>query len=90
MVENIVGKPGYHIASINKGELGEISKISEELAELQDARDQGVRIMELVEMSDLVGSLSAYMEKYHSGYTLDDLVKMHQVTARAFRNGKRS
>lgn len=30
-------KPGYHIAIIEKGKLGEISKIQEELDEMKDA-----------------------------------------------------
>ncbi len=81
--------PGYHLADIEKGELGEISKIREELEELTDAVQQGVRVMELVELSDLIGAIEAYVEKHHPGYTLNDLRAMQAVTARAFNNGRR-
>lgn len=82
-------EPGYHLAVIEKGILGELSKIEEELAELKDARAQGVRIMELVELSDLIGAVEAYLEKNHPDTTIIDLMKMSDVTKRAFRNGRR-
>lgn len=47
----------YHLQSIHSGEYGEISKIEEELLELKDAKQQGVRIMELNELSDLLGAI---------------------------------
>lgn len=144
---------GYHIKEIQKGQLGEQSKIYEEALELQDAIEQDCRIMQLVEMSDLVGaveyfaikhdvldienfknllnsltyarvdfdnseighllqtiekypedkdsitlenwmskillSLHYFLNKYHSGYTLEDLYKMSKITERAFVNGRR-
>jgi hypothetical protein len=80
---------GYHLAEITKGELGEISKIEEEVAELRDAAQQGVRVMELVELSDLVGAIESYLERHHSGYTIADLLAMAEVTKRAFLNGCR-
>lgn len=82
--------PGYHLADISKGELGEITKIREELDELIDAEAQGVRVMALVEMSDLIGALRAYLNRHHPGFTVSDLEKMSRVTERAFRNGHRS
>lgn len=82
-------EPGYHIAKITRGELGEASKIAEETAEFMDAHAQGVRIMELVELSDLLGAVEAYMLKYHVGYNLTDLIRMKNVTKRAFENGHR-
>lgn len=82
-------KPGYHITEISKGELGEISKLEEELAELRDAAQQNVRIMELVELSDLMGAVEAYLDRHHPGYTISDLLAMSEVTKRAFRNGRR-
>lgn len=82
--------PGYHLADIPKGKLGEISKIREELDELIDAEAQGVRIMALVELSDLVGALRAYLSRYYPGFTVSDLERMSHVTERAFRNGHRS
>jgi hypothetical protein len=83
-------KPGYHTRPITKGILGEPSKIAEEHDEFQDAVAQGVKIMALVELSDLVGAIHAYLATHHPGVTLDDLNAMHYVTERAFRNGRRS
>lgn len=82
--------PGYHLRPILKGRLGEISKIEEEVAELRDAREQDVKIMELVELSDLIGAIKAYLSERHPGTTLDDLLAMHAVTERAFVNGHRT
>lgn len=82
--------PGYHLADIPRGKLGELSKIEEEVAELRDANTQGVKIMELVELSDLIGAVRCYLSEHHPDTTLDDLVKMSDVTARAFHNGHRT
>lgn len=82
-------KPGYHIRPIAKGTLGEISKILEEVTELQDAKDQGVKIMELVELSDIYGALELYLKKNHPDITMQDLAQMSAITQRAFKNGKR-
>ncbi len=84
-----VQDPGYHTVQIPKGELGELSKIHEELLELADAAAQGVKIMELVELSDLLGAIDAYLATHHPGTTIDDLAAMSAVTARAFRAGRR-
>lgn len=81
--------PGYHLVDIPKGELGELSKIEEEVAELRDAEAQGCRIMELVELSDLIGAIDLYLEKRFPGIGLHDLMKMSSITARAFQNGHR-
>lgn len=86
----LVESPGYHIRAIAKGELGEASKILEEAFELADAAEQGVAVMELVELSDLVGAVRAYLSKHHPSITLEDLVKMADVTERAFKSGRRS
>lgn len=80
---------GYHLDSIEKGVNGESSKIQEELDELKDAEKQGVTVMQLVELSDLIGSIELYLEKHFPYVTLDDLIKMKDVTKRAFINGKR-
>lgn len=82
-------KPGYHTKPIAKGVLGEPSKIAEEHEEFQDAVAQGVKIMALVELSDLVGAIRAYLTEHHPGMTLDDLDAMRHVTERAFKNGRR-
>lgn len=80
---------GYHIRNIKKGSIGEISKIQEELEELLDAKEQGSKIMELVELSDLIGAVELYLEKYHPDIDIQDLIKMSNITKRAFKNGHR-
>ena len=82
--------PGYHVKSIKKHDFGTVEKIFEEYEELIDAKAQGVKIMELVELSDIVGAIEGYVEKAHPGITLADLVEMSSVTKRAFLNGHRS
>jgi len=83
-------KPGYHLHEIPKGEIGESSKLLEEVLELQDAEEQGAVVMALVELSDLVGAITLYLEKHHPTTTLDDLRTMARITRRAFENGRRS
>lgn len=82
--------PGYHIVPIKKGEIGELSKIQEEVDELRDAHEQQSKIMELVELSDLVGAIKLYLHKYHPSTTLGDLDTMARITERAFTNGART
>lgn len=82
-------KPGYHIATIEKGKLGEVSKIREECEEAVDAEAQGCAIMLLVELSDLYGAMRAYLETHHPSVTMADLENMNEITKRAFRNGRR-
>lgn len=82
-------KPGYHVTEIPRGVLGEPSKIAEEHAEFQDAVSQGIKIMALVELSDMVGAIKAYLVNHHPGVTLDDLESMELITRRAFINGRR-
>ena len=81
--------PGYHVTHIRKGVLGELSKIREELDELEDAAGQGIKIMELCELSDLVGAIRLYLCKHHPGISFDDLFKMSRATERAFEVGER-
>lgn len=83
------GKIGYHLKEIPKGLIGEVSKILEEAEELQDAHTQGVKIMCLVEMSDLYGALDLYRESYHPEVSHGDLGHMYSITRRAFENGRR-
>ncbi len=45
--------------------------------------------MALVELSDLLGAIGAYLKKYHPSITMDDLAKMREITERAFINGRR-
>jgi phosphoribosyl-ATP pyrophosphohydrolase len=84
-----LAEPGYHLRSIRKGVVGEPSKIFEEAEEFMDAVRQNVDVMALVELSDLVGAIELYLEKYHSSMSLADLKAMSDVTQRAFKNGRR-
>ncbi len=84
-----IQNPGYHINRIEKGVLGEASKIKEEMDEFLDSIDQDARIMQLVELSDMVGAITAYLEKYFPGMALPDLVTMDRITHRAFVNRHR-
>lgn len=87
---HVVENPGYHLREIPRGELGEGSKIQEEVSEFLDAIEQGSRVMELVELSDMLGATQAYLDKHHPGYTLDDLRTFCGITKRAFASGRRA
>jgi hypothetical protein len=78
---------GYHVATIVKGTLGEDSKIREEYEEFRDSLNQNNPLMAVFELSDLIGAIEAYAAKYN--FTLDDLIKMKNTTARAFKDGTR-
>lgn len=81
--------PGYHLHPIERGVYGETSKILEEALELRDAEIQGVKIMALNEVADLLGAIKGYLDRHHPGVTLEDAMKMAFVTARAFKAGHR-
>jgi phosphoribosyl-ATP pyrophosphohydrolase len=81
---------GYHSVEIPKGILGEPSKILEETLEFIDACKQDASIMGLVELSDLYGSIRAYLAKYHPTITMQDLETMSSLTERAFKDGRRT
>jgi len=85
-----VANPGYHLKEIPRGEVGELSKVYEEILEALDAEAQGATVMALVELSDLVGALKAYLAKHHPSITLEDLEAFSSITARAFTSGRRS
>lgn len=78
---------GYHKSNISKGTLGEASKITEEYLEFMDAVEQGSKVMELVELSDLIGATEEYLKKYN--LTIQDLIGFSDITKRAFKNGAR-
>ena len=84
-----MNKPGYHINSITKGVVGELSKIYEEVDEIKDAEEQGVDVMILLELSDLIGAIKCYLAKHHSSIHMTDLIKMSDITERAFKNEHR-
>lgn len=79
---------GYHVTHITKGLFGEASKIEEEFQEWKAAINQEVKVLELVELSDLIGAIEGYVVNKFS-MTLDDLVKMKNLTAKAFLDGTR-
>lgn len=78
----------YHLREIEKGILGEYSKIREEFEEFQDAFEQDSPVLELCELSDLIGAIEAYTLKYYN-IKLCDLIEMKDATKRAFESGKR-
>lgn len=78
----------YHLKTIPKGVLGEFSKIEEEFLEAQDAFEQKNPVMTLVELSDLLGAIEAYVATFRM--TLQDLIVMKEATTRAFNSGHRS
>lgn len=83
-------KIGYHKAKISKGTFGQADKIKEECEEFMDAVDQNIKIMELAELSDMVGAIMGYLEENHPTVYLSDLTEMACVTHRAFKNGHRN
>ena len=54
---------GYHTRKIKKGMLGTSAKIREEYEEFVDAVQQGNVVMQLIELSDLLGAVDAYVKK---------------------------
>lgn len=83
-------KVGYHVMKIRRGVFGESSKIREELEEFLDAESQGAKLMELQELSDMIGAIQGYLENKHPGTKLQDLIRMAQITDRAFKSGERN
>lgn len=79
---------GYHKKEIQKGVLGEFSKIKEEFDELSDAFEQGDRILQLCELTDLIGAIESYSESKFN-MTLADLIAFSNKTKSAFDEKKR-
>jgi len=79
----------YHLSKITKGTIGELSKVYEEIEEVRDAEVQGIDIMVLCELSDVLGAIECYLEKHHPSIDIQDLKKMSDVTKRAFASGRR-
>lgn len=78
---------GYHKSDIPRGVFGGFSKINEEFLEAKDALDQGVHLMAILELSDLLGAIEGYVKNFN--LSLDDLIRMKNVTHRAFNDGTR-
>lgn len=79
---------GYHLNPIPKGNLGHFSKIEEEYSEFRDAVIQSNPVLELVELTDLIGAIESYTKlKYN--INLEQLIKMTRCTQSAFKEGHR-
>jgi len=79
---------GYHNREIKKGVLGEFSKIQEEFDELSDAIEQNDKVLQLCELTDLIGAIEEYsLGKFN--ITLDDLITFSNKTKSAFKENKR-
>jgi hypothetical protein len=83
---------GYHDKRINKGLVGETSKIQEELEELLDMESQRPKnkLGMLIELSDMVGAIKAFLARHHPTLSLADLEAMADRTASAFKEGSRA
>lgn len=78
---------GYHKNKIEKGEFGKFSKIKEEFQEFEDAVAQRDIILQLCELTDMIGAIEAYISPM--GIDLEDLKKFSDKTKEAFKEGKR-
>lgn len=63
----------FHVGKIRVGTYGELSKIQEELDEAVDAQEQGIDLMVLIELSDIIGAVAGVAEQQY-GFTLDQLI----------------
>ena len=79
---------GYHIREITKGTLGEFSKITEEYTELLDAFEQSNKVLQICELTDLLGAIKHYAQDKFN-LSLNDLISFNDLTENAFKNGKR-
>jgi len=78
---------GYHKRKIKKGKLGEFSKIKEEFKEFEDAYEQEDVILQLCELSDMIGAIELYVDKFN--LSLDDIISFSNKTKEAFKEKKR-
>lgn len=78
----------YHKNEIPKGVVGQFSKIQEEYLELEDAYQQGDKILQLCELSDLIGAINLYT-KTEFNMSLSDLISFSNKTMDAFKENKR-
>jgi phosphoribosyl-ATP pyrophosphohydrolase len=78
----------FHVDEIEKGVYGELSKIKEELEEAYDAEKQGIRLMLLIELSDIIGAVKGVADKH--GVSLDDLIKFAEVRSRVAKEEEAS
>lgn len=78
---------GYHKTEIKKGKIGEFSKIEEEFEELKDGYNQGDIILQLVELSDMIGAIEHYISRWN--LKIGDLKDFSDKTKQAFEEGIR-
>lgn len=78
----------YHKKEISKGIYGCFSKIREEFEELQDAYEQDDKILQICELTDLIGAIEAYSQEAFN-LELLDLKVFSDKTKSAFRENKR-
>lgn len=79
---------GYHKANIPKGSINTFSKITEEYHELLDAVNQEDKVLQICELTDLIGAIESFSETKFN-LTLDDLIKFSNKTKEAFKENKR-
>ena len=79
---------GYHNRKIDKGVLGEFTKIQEEFVELLDAVEQDDKILQICELTDLIGAIESFAgDKFN--LKLDDLIKFSNKTKKSFTDKER-
>ena len=64
----------FHKREIHKGKYGEISKILEEVEEAIDSEEQGLRLMTLIELSDILGAVDGVLKKQFPNFTAEELL----------------
>lgn len=94
VIDSVLAAPmGYHTKPLPKGTVGEASGILEEVLEFMDAvspeREVRNPVLELCELSDTVGSIEAYLNRYFPGLNLQDLKEMARATRESFERGER-
>lgn len=80
---------GYHKTEIPRGVYGDSTKILEEVQELIDAERQGIKVMQIAELSDIVGAIDGYLRNHFPSFTVRDLELMAAATRSAFETGHR-
>ena len=88
-VVELVKKKGYHEMIIPKTPAGSFLKIAEEFREARDAYVHNNPIMLLVELADLYGAMELFLENDFPKISMENIKTMHEVTKRAFQNGRR-
>lgn len=79
---------GYHKRKIEKGTIGDFSKVQEEFVELLDAIEQEDKVLQICELTDLIGAIELFSTNTFN-LTLEDLKKFSDKTKEAFINKER-